>query len=233
MWKADTLRRRCDPYLCRAKFFCLGRCTLIDPRPQKLSKTQRKWLKHFAAGKVNKSTAQDGNDGLASSTPSDGMPLLSGLQLPADSLESTPGLSQATCTSYATTAQSQGPTAEQDAAIAAGRSTTAGSERHAAALQGSRTMRPPLDKSAHELASEQALKHSDCPNAHEQTPAAEAGLSDRTTVGAAPSQLRAAESVSCDLPALDARSAVQPQQLDLRGSLSRQVQVNQTSHPHA
>lgn len=30
-----------------------GRCTLIDPRPQKISKSQRKWLKSFASSQPN------------------------------------------------------------------------------------------------------------------------------------------------------------------------------------
>ena len=63
-------------HLCR-------RCTLIDPRPQKISKSQRKWLKSFASSQPNDIAAMQHPDTSTSSASTDIAPTSPDLQAQA------------------------------------------------------------------------------------------------------------------------------------------------------
>ena len=214
---------------------CVCRCTLIDPRPQKVSKAQRKWLKAFAASQQHD---------IAAAQHPESIPLSATAETPLAKPDLASHAICASCLQLATT-QLQGSTVapstiEALPAVTAVTELSCSASHHAMAQENvfaAEAYALPDIVLAQASASEPELPAT---TVQAQASASEAkGVTDTTQASAAEAEAphqgqqggiahshqSAPQDQACLLQQSDPQAAAQQRWPDLQGTLSHQLQV--------
>ena len=204
----------CEQRHCTLRTYAC-RCTLIDPRPQKLSKAQRKWLKEFAETKQQPTAAlQRGNSCKLSTTDE--------AQQSATGVHYSPLSQQAKTESQQTNAASQKTTAEPHA-IAEQR-TVAAPQGTTVASQGAALTSATVGVAALKLSTGRTA-NAGTDNAHLPSCGHQADSTDWVDGCTLDSQLPITQSGVRQMQIPEAQPTTQLGEADLRGTLSQQIQV--------